>query len=76
MLNLNKLRFCLYGLLLFVFILGGVDALAQEKDKDKEYKYKNKTYSKEFCSNNWSNGDKVSGKRFARNDVERRKFDG
>lgn len=60
MLNSNKIRFCLYGLLLVAFVLCGEDALAQDKDKDKD-KYKNKTYSKEFCSNNWSNGDKVSG---------------
>lgn len=59
MLNSGKGRFCLYGLLLFVFILGGVDASAQEKDKEK---YKNKTYNSEFCSNNWSNGDKVSAR--------------
>lgn len=57
MLNSNKIRFCFYGFLLFAFVLGGVDTSAQEKDKEK---YKNKTYSKEFCSNNWSNGDKVS----------------
>lgn len=57
MLNSNKIRFCFYGLLLLAFVLGGVDTSAQEKDKEK---YKNKTYSKEFCSNNWSNGDKVS----------------
>lgn len=60
MLNSNKIRFCFYGLLLIAFVLCGEDALAQDKDKDKD-KYKNKTYSKEFCSNNWSNGDKVSG---------------
>ncbi len=60
MLNSNKIRFCFYGLLLVAFVLCGVDALAQDKDKDKD-KYKNKTYSKEFCSNSWSNGDKVSG---------------
>ncbi|HVE55742.1 MAG TPA: DUF4097 family beta strand repeat-containing protein [Pyrinomonadaceae bacterium] len=58
MLNSNKKRFCFYGLLLFVFVLSGIDISAQDKDKDK---YKNKTYSREFCSNNWSNGDKVSG---------------
>lgn len=58
MLNSNKIRFCFYGLLLVAFVLCGEDALAQDKDKDK---YKNKTYSREFCSNNWSNGDKVSG---------------
>ncbi len=60
MLNSNKIRFCFYGLLLIAFVLCGEDALAQEEVKDKD-KYKNKTYSKEFCSNNWSNGDKVSG---------------
>ncbi len=57
MLNSNKIRFCFYGFLLLAFVLGGVDVSAQEKEKEK---YKNKTYSKEFCSNNWSNGDKVS----------------
>ena len=56
MLNSNKIRFCFYSLLLVVFVLSGEDASAQNKEK-----YKNKTYSKEFCSNNWSNGDKVSG---------------
>ena len=62
MMNLTRTRFCFYGLLLLTFILGGIDASAQEKDKYKEKeKFKNKTYSKEFCSNNWSNGDKVSG---------------
>jgi hypothetical protein len=57
-----KKHFCFYGLFLFVFILGGFDALAQEKDK--EYKYKNKTYSKEFCSDNWnwSDNGRVSAK--------------
>lgn len=59
MLNLNKIRFCFYGLVLLTFVLGGVDVSAQDKDKDK---YKNKTYSREFCSNDWSNGDKVSGR--------------
>ena len=61
MINSNKIRFCFYGLLLFVFILGGLEVDGQEKDKDKE-KYKNKSYSREFCSNDWSNGDKVSGR--------------
>ena len=60
MMNLTRTRFCFYGLLLVAFVLGGIDASAQDKDKEKE-KFKNKTYSKEFCSNNWSNGDKVSG---------------
>lgn len=60
MMNSNKIRFCFYSLLLVAFVLCGEDALAQEKVKEKE-NYKNKTYSKEFCSNNWSNGDKVSG---------------
>jgi hypothetical protein len=61
MLNSNKIRFCFYGLLLLGFVLGGVDVSAQEKIKDKE-KFKNKTYSREFCSNDWSNGDKVSSR--------------
>jgi hypothetical protein len=60
MFSSNKLRFCFYGLLVLGFVLGGIDVAAQDKEKIKE-KYKNKTYSKEFCSNNWSNGDKVSG---------------
>ena len=59
MLNSNKIRFCFYGLLLVAFVLSGIDASAQEKDKEK---YKNKTYSRDFCSNDWSNGDKVSGR--------------
>ena len=56
MLNSNKIRFCFYGLLLVAFVLCGEDTSAQDKDK-----YKNKNYNREFCSNNWSNGDKVSG---------------
>jgi hypothetical protein len=59
MLNSNKIRFCFYGLLLVAFVLLGGDASAQEKEKEK---FKNKTYSKDFCSNDWSNGDKVSGR--------------
>ena len=62
-LNSNKIRFCFYGLLLLCFVLGGIDdSVAQEKYKDKD-KDKNKSYySKGFCSDNWSNGDKVSGR--------------
>src|SRR5829696_8074652 len=60
MLNSNKIRFCLYGLLLAAFVLLG-EVSGQDKDKYKDEKYKNKTYSREFCSNNWSNGDKVGG---------------
>ena len=59
MLNSNKTRFCFYGLLLVAFVLSGIDVSAQDKEKDK---YNNKTYSREFCSNDWSNGDKVSGR--------------
>lgn len=59
MLNSNKIRFCFYGLLLATFVLSGIDTAAQEKDKEK---FKNKTYSREFCSGDWSNGDKVSGR--------------
>jgi hypothetical protein len=59
MLNSNKIRYCFYGLLLMAFVLLGDDAMAQEKDKEK---LKNKTYSRDFCSNDWSNGDKVSGR--------------
>ena len=44
-------------MLLAIFCLSGVTASAQDKEKDK---FKNKTYNKEFCSNNWSNGDKAS----------------
>jgi hypothetical protein len=47
-------------MLMLAFVLLGIDVSAQEKIKEKE-KFKNKTYSREFCSNNWSNGDKVSG---------------
>ncbi len=54
MINLDNRRFY-YFLLLAIFCLSGVTALAQDKDKSKY-----KTYNKEFCSNNWSNGDKVS----------------
>jgi hypothetical protein len=62
MLNSNKIRFCFYGLLLFVFVLGGLDDVnGQEKIKDNE-KIKEKSYSREFCSNDWSNGGKVSGR--------------
>ncbi len=57
MFNSNKIRFCFYGFLMLAFVLTGVDVSAQDKDKEK-----NKSrYSNEFCSNNWSNGDKVSG---------------
>ena len=56
MLNSTKTRF-IYCCLLFVsFVLLGDDARAQDKDKEK---YKSKNYG--FCSNNWSNGDKVGG---------------
>src|SRR5215204_6244700 len=58
MLNSNKIRFGFFGLLMIAFVLLGTDARAQEKEKEK---FKNKTYSREFCSNNWSNGDKVGG---------------
>ncbi len=54
MINSNN-RCFYYCLLLAVFYLSGASVLAQDKDKGK---YKN--YNKEFCSNNWSNGDKVS----------------
>jgi hypothetical protein len=47
-------------MLMLAFVLLGIDVAAQEKIKEKE-KFKSKTYSREFCSNNWSNGDKVSG---------------
>jgi hypothetical protein len=59
MMNSDKLRFCTYTLLLFVlFVLGGYDTFGQEKEKEKSKSYKK--YNSEFCSNNWSNGDKVS----------------
>ncbi|HNQ16415.1 MAG TPA: DUF4097 family beta strand repeat-containing protein [Pyrinomonadaceae bacterium] len=38
---------------LAAFVLGGPEASAQDKMKDK-------TKNREFCSQNWSNGDKVS----------------
>jgi hypothetical protein len=44
---------------MLAFVLLGDDACAQDKDKEK---LKNKTYSRDFCSNDWSNGDKVSGR--------------
>ena len=56
MLNSNKTRFYFYALLFVSFVLLGADARAQDKEKEK---YKNKNYG--FCSNNWSNGDKVGG---------------
>lgn len=56
MLNSNKIRFFFYGLLLVAFVLLGEDINAQDKDKEK---YKSKNYG--FCTNNWSNGDKVGG---------------
>ena len=34
--NITRTRFCFYGLLLFVFILGGLEVDGQEKNKDKE----------------------------------------
>jgi Putative adhesin len=55
MMNSNKIRFCFFSLLLVAFVLCGEDALAQNKEKEK---YKNY----DFCSDNWSNGDKVSSR--------------
>jgi hypothetical protein len=55
MINSGKIRFCFYALLLFVFVLSGMEASAQENNKDK-----NKSYSKGFCAENWSNNGKVS----------------
>ncbi len=54
-LNSVKIHFSFYGLLLLVFILGSVDASAQEKSKNKNY---------EFCSDNWNWSDnaRVSAK--------------
>lgn len=53
MLSSNKIRF---GFLLSAIICLAVSGVsAQEKNKEK-----NKKYNREFCSNNWSNGDKVS----------------
>jgi hypothetical protein len=61
MLTANKTRFFFYGLLLLTFVLSGIDTSAQEKTKEKIKEKSN--YSREFCSNNdWSNGDKVSGR--------------
>jgi len=57
MISSNKLRFCFYGLVLFVFVLSGIDVAAQEKDKEK-----NKSYNREFCSENWSSNDRVSSR--------------
>ncbi len=51
MINSNKLRFGF--LLLAIFCAAVSAATAQEKDKSKKY-------NREFCSNNWSNGDKIS----------------
>jgi hypothetical protein len=56
MLSSAKIRFCYYAFLLVAFVLCGVNASAQDKEK-----VKTKKYNREFCSNNWSNGDKVSG---------------
>lgn len=61
MINSNKLRFYFFGLAVLAFVLSGIDVYGQEKNKDKE-KYKNKTYSREFCGDNWSSGDKVSSR--------------
>ena len=53
MVNLNKIRFCFYSLLLIGFVLGGQSVSAQDKEKNYE-----------FCSDNWnwSNGKQVSAK--------------
>ncbi|MBS1793090.1 MAG: DUF4097 family beta strand repeat protein [Acidobacteria bacterium] len=51
----NIIRFCFYGLLLFVFVLCGPDAEAQTKEKDK-------SYSREFCGGGWSNSDKFTSR--------------
>lgn len=60
MLNSANIRYFSFALLALLFVLGGIDATAQEKEKDKSKDFKSKMYNKEFCSNNWSNGDKVS----------------
>ena len=54
----NIKKMILPALLLGAMTLAAVNLSAQEKEKEK---FKNKTYSREFCSNNWSNGDKVGG---------------
>lgn len=59
MISSNKLRFCFYGLAFLAFVLSGIDVSAQDKDKEK---YKNKSYSREFCSENWSSNDRVSSR--------------
>lgn len=53
MLNSNKIRFGF--LLLAIICLSGLTVAAQEKNKSNKY-------SRDFCSNNWSNGDKFSAK--------------
>ncbi len=51
MINSNKLRFGFLLLTIICLTISG--ATAQEKDKSSKYK-------RDFCSNNWSNGDRIS----------------
>lgn len=51
MINSNKIRFGF--LLLAIICLSGLTVSAQGKDKYKKY-------DRDFCSNNWSSGDRVS----------------
>lgn len=52
--NFNKARFG-YCLLLAALCLTGINISAQEKEKSKD-----KSYKRDFCSESWSNGNKVS----------------
>ncbi|CAN5600125.1 hypothetical protein BH10ACI1_BH10ACI1_21170 [soil metagenome] len=49
MIHSGNIRFCYYVLIMAIIGVSGITASAQ-----------NRTYDREFCSNNWSNGDKVS----------------
>lgn len=55
--NSVKIRFGYYVLLVVILCLSGINALAQDKERSKD-----KTYNKGFCSENWSNGDKVTAR--------------
>jgi hypothetical protein len=53
--NSVKIRFGYYVLLIVILCLSGIIASAQDKERSKD-----KSYKRNFCSESWSNGDKVS----------------
>lgn len=53
--NSVKIRLGYYVLLVVILCLSGITAAAQDKERSKD-----KTGKRNFCSESWSNGDKVS----------------